>query len=182
MVKIFFIGVFRKDGSQASLIKHASDLSSFSFFQKASVDDFLKFTSKTVVERTDTNSRTSVKENIYVCHAYVRNDNTAVTVISDIEYPDKAAHSIILKVLDDFPQCNIEAFLRRFQDPKEADSIMKLQAELDDTKEILKTTITNILRRGERLDELVAKSDDLSAQSKLFYKTARKTNRCCEIF
>lgn len=57
----------------------------------------------------------------------------------------------------------------------------KLQADLDETKIILHGTITALLQRGEKLDDLVAKSDDLSAQSKVFYKTARKTNQCCHL-
>jgi len=40
-------------------------------------------------------------------------------------------------------------------------------------------TIEAVLERGEKLDDLVAKSEGLSAQSKMFYKTARKTNSCC---
>lgn len=55
----------------------------------------------------------------------------------------------------------------------------RLQADLDETKIVLVNTIQAVLQRGEKLDDLVAKSDDLSAQSKVFYKTARKTNQCC---
>lgn len=36
-----------------------------------------------------------------------------------------------------------------------------------------------VLARGEKIDDLVAKSEGLSIQSKAFYKTARKTNSCC---
>lgn len=40
-------------------------------------------------------------------------------------------------------------------------------------------TIEAVLERGEKLDDLVDKSEALSLQSKAFYKTARKTNSCC---
>ena len=56
---------------------------------------------------------------------------------------------------------------------------MKVQKELDETKVILHKTMASLLERGEKLDDLVAKSDQLSAQSKMFYKTAKKTNACC---
>jgi synaptobrevin family protein YKT6 len=78
-----------------------------------------------------------------------------------------------------FPQ--LSAHLTKYQNPQEADAITKLQSELDETKIILHNTISAILQRGEKLDDLVAKSDDLSAQSKVFYKTARKTNQCCQL-
>lgn len=182
MVKLFFIGVFKKQGDDATLMKSAADLSTFGFFQRNSADDFLKFTTKMVVSRMDVSTRTSIKEKTYICHAFVRTDNTAVVVVSDEDYPPRVAHTITLKVLEEFPQCNLEAYLKQFQDPKEADSMMRLQSELDETKIILHSTIANLLKRGEKLDDLVAKSEDLSSQSKLFYKTAKKTTRCCEIF
>lgn len=42
-------------------------------------------------------------------------------------------------------------------------------------------TIDNVLERGEKLDDLVSKSQDLSSQSKVFYKQAKKTNSCCVV-
>jgi len=35
-------------------------------------------------------------------------------------------------------------------------------------------TIESVLERGEKLDNLVERSNALSAQSKMFYKTAKK--------
>jgi hypothetical protein len=51
---------------------------------------------------------------------------------------------------------------------------MKVQAELDETKGVLHKTIESVLERGEKLDSLVERSDALSAQSKLFYRSAKK--------
>ena len=42
-------------------------------------------------------------------------------------------------------------------------------------------TIDGVLERGVKLDQLVDKSNDLSNQSKMFYKQAKKTNACCVI-
>ena len=78
-----------------------------------------------------------------------------------------------------FPQ--LAAYLAKFQNPSEADAMTKLQSELDETKIIMHDNIEKILDRGEKLDDLVAKSEGLSYQSKAFYTTARKTNSCCVI-
>ena len=37
------------------------------------------------------------------------------------------------------------------------------------------------LLSGEKLDNLVAKSDNLSASSKMFYTQAKKQNSCCVV-
>jgi len=199
MVKLFYIGVFYKQqNDKVSVLKDASDLSSFGFFQRNSVNEFMKFTSKMVVERSDVASRVSVKQQEYLCHVYVRGDRLAACLISDHEYPHRVAHTLMTKVLDDFaaqvPASNwataadnsvsflgLDVTLSKYQDPKQADAMTKLQADIDETKIILHSTITALLTRGEQLDDLVAKSDDLSAQSKVFYKTARKTNQCCHL-
>ena len=68
----------------------------------------------------------------------------------------------------DFPP--LKEYIVKYQDPQQADSIMKIQKELDETKIVLHKTIESVLERGEKIDSLVEKSDGLSAQSKMFYK------------
>ena len=65
----------------------------------------------------------------------------------------------------------LKEYLSKYQDPQQADSIMKIQKELDETKIVLHKTIESVLQRGEKIDDLVAKSDGLSSQSKMFYRT-----------
>ncbi|XP_024908664.1 synaptobrevin homolog YKT6-like [Cynoglossus semilaevis] len=134
----------------------------------------------------------------YLCHVYVRNDNLSAVVIADTEYPQRVCFTLLDKVLDEFsrqvdsinwPSGNPETInykaldihLAKYQNPKEADAMTKVQAELDETKIILHNTMESLLERGEKLDDLVAKSEHLGNQSKAFYKTARKQNSCCEI-
>ena len=74
---------------------------------------------------------------------------------------------------------DLPTLLSKYQNPTEADALTKLQMDLDETKIILHGTIESVLQRGEKLDDLVAKSEDLGLQSKTFYKTAKKTNACC---
>jgi synaptobrevin homolog YKT6 len=66
-----------------------------------------------------------------------------------------------------FPE--LKEYIVKYQDPQQADSILKIQKELDETKIVLHKTIESVLQRGEKIDDLVAKSDGLSAQSKMFY-------------
>lgn len=61
----------------------------------------------------------------------------------------------------------------------EMSNIEKVQKELDETKIVMHKTVESMLQRGEKLDDLVAKSDQLSSMSKGFYKTAKQQNSCC---
>ena len=196
MTKLFSLLILYKGESSAHVLKAAYDLTSFSFFQRGSVQEFITFTSKILTERTSITSRQSVKEAEYMCHVFVRNDSLAGVCLSDHEYPHRVAHSLISKILEDFtaqvPRAQwpvgtevqgfsgpLDVYLKKYQTPETADPLTKVQNELDETKIILHNTISAVLERGEKLDDLVAKSEGLSMQSKTFYKTAKKTNSCC---
>ena len=91
----------------------------------------------------------------YLCHVYVRADGLGAVLIADHEYPHRVAHVLLTKVVDDFavrvvPQAQwvegseaagsftgLDAMLARYQNPREADALTKVQAELDETKIIL---------------------------------------------
>lgn len=132
----------------------------------------------------------------YVGHVYARAEGVAGVVITDKEYPPRVAFSLLNKILDEFTtrfpnnqlwtpeQCSypeLQQYIVTYQDPKQGDTIMKVQRELDETKIILHKTIESVLERGEKMESLVERSDVLSSQSKMFYKTAKKQNACCVI-
>ncbi|XP_031573463.1 synaptobrevin homolog YKT6-like [Actinia tenebrosa] len=196
-MKLFALCIFHKDVN-VKLLVSAFDLQSFGYFQRSSVKEFMQFTSKILVERTRPNERATVKEQEYLCHVYVRMDSLGACLIADGEYPRRVAFTFLNKILEEFsktvpqsvwrsaahdsvefPACAEN--LEKYQNPKEADAMSKVQSELDETKIVLHSTIEAVLERGEKLDDLVEKSEGLSMQSKTFYKTAKKTNSCCSI-
>jgi len=198
-MKLFALSVLYKgSGNKVIQLCAAHELSSFGYFQKGSVKEFMDFTSKIIVERTNVAQRSSVKEQEYMCHVYVRSDSLCGVLLSDHEYPQRVSHTLLTKLLETFAEkhspdtwptardgslhcAEVETYLQKYQNPREADAMTKVQADLDETKIILHNTIEAVLDRGEKLDDLVDKSEGLSTQSKAFYKTAKKTNQCCVI-
>jgi synaptobrevin family protein YKT6 len=73
IMKIYSLAVILAppSGPSATLCQ-GSDLSSFSFYQKGSVGEFLSFFTKTVAERTGQGARQTVQENNYTAHVYNR--------------------------------------------------------------------------------------------------------------
>jgi synaptobrevin family protein YKT6 len=130
-------------------------------------------------------------------HCYNQNGLCAIAFTDD-HYPVRSAFSLLNTVLEEYhktfgerwrtaktdntqPWQYLDDALTKYQDPAEADKLLKIQRDLDETKIILHKTIDSVLSRGERLDSLVEKSSDLSAASQMFYKQAKKTNSCCTI-
>ena len=223
--KIYYLGVFECDKKPSIQIASTEDLSTFSFYQRSSVKEFLSFFSKTVAERTDNGQRQSVQENNYTAHVYRQGNYSgwlnfvfvfisiyfnlvliiAVAIVTE-EYPIRPAFSLLQKILDAVPSAvrtsnnyqgwldnvrqgssqlpspvvlpELNTLIVKYQDPKQADTIMRVQQELDETKVVMHKTIESVLERGEKLDNLVERSNALSAQSKMFYKTAKKQNSC----
>ena len=175
-MKIYSLAVILAPPSGPSAtLSQGSDLSSFSFYQRGSVGEFMSFFTKTVVERTGQGMRQSIQENNYTAHVYNRGGAeqlagqpsrtvapytidflnstfSAGVIITDHEYPVRPAFSLLAKVLDDFtakiPQSSfsnpsaisfpeINTYLQKYQDPRHADNIMRVQQELDETKIVL---------------------------------------------
>ncbi|KAL2260976.1 hypothetical protein VTK26DRAFT_4839 [Humicola hyalothermophila] len=195
-MKLYYVGVLDNTKKPALELCVAQELSEFSRFTRNEYGKFMTMISKTVAERTTPGQRQSVEEQDYVVHCYARSEGVAGVVITK-DYPHMAAHSVLSKLMDQFlsevPLATIKAatkdgdvsfpavqeYLNNFQDANQASSIARIQQELDETKIILHKAIDSVLQRGEKLDDLVAKSSDLSAQSKMFYKSAKKQNSCC---
>ncbi|EMD32426.1 hypothetical protein CERSUDRAFT_88064 [Gelatoporia subvermispora B] len=198
-MKIYALSILvAPPGKTATVLSSASDLSSFSFYQRGSVGEFMAFFARTIAERTPQGQRQSVQENNYTAHVYNRGGAEQLTavIVTDQEYPVRPAFSLLTKLLEDFtakvptssystpasisfPEIN--NYLQKYQDPRQADAIMRVQQELDETKIILHKTIESVLQRGEKINDLVDRSQALSAQSKMFYKTAKKQNSCCVV-
>lgn len=132
----------------------------------------MNFFSRTVSERTPSGQRQSVQENSYTAHVYSRqSDSLSGVIITDQEYPVRVAFSLLNKILDefttkiprttweekaqagrtqgkqvlvDYPQ--LQEYVTKYQDPKQADSIMRVQQELDETKIILVCPTPILLR------------------------------------
>lgn len=72
-MKVFSLAVvLAPPGQNATVLSSASDLSTFSFYQRGSVGEFMSFFTRTISERTPQGQRQSVQENNYTAHVYNR--------------------------------------------------------------------------------------------------------------
>ncbi|KMZ73205.1 hypothetical protein ZOSMA_150G00040 [Zostera marina] len=185
------------EGPDPLVLANATDVSHFGFFQRPAAREFILFVGRTVARRTPPSQRQSVQHQEYKVHSYNRNGLCAIAFMDD-HYPVRSAFSLLNKVIDEYHKSFGESWravqadstqpwpylteaLTKFQDPSEADKLLKIQKDLDETKITLHKTIDSVLARGEKLDSLVDKSSDLSAASQMFYKQAKKTNQCCTV-
>ena len=109
-----------------------------------------------------------MENNIGNCYCWTTKDGLSATAITDTEYPEKAAFILLNQLIMDFREHypdlgvfegvtadtkvkydEIEIFLKKWQDPTEADKLMKIEKELLEVKEIIHKNLNDLLRKGE---------------------------------
>ena len=151
-MKVLCIAVCRQ-GSPSKILSIEHNLETFSYFQRGSVQEAMNFFVQTVVERTPKGQRATVQENSmelilfldYTGHVYVRMDGLASAIVTDAEYPQRVAFSILGKILDEFgakypnPSSNgsttfiypqLRDHLTKAQDPQSSDPFMRVSTLL----------------------------------------------------
>ncbi|KAI0021161.1 Longin-like domain-containing protein [Xylariomycetidae sp. FL0641] len=199
-MKLYYLGVLNNMAKPAVQLCAEHDLSEFSYFTRGEYLRGMIFSSKTVAERTRPGQRNNIEEKGvgYMVHSLGHASGVAVVAITK-EYGTLAAQAVLSQVLDAFLLLVVQPasspppmkednavafpllrdFFRKFQDPHQASQIEAMQRELHETTAVLHKTIGQLLERGEKLEDLAAKSSDLSAASKVFLKSAKSKNNCC---
>ena len=198
-MKILSIHVFSLYQNSPIILSSAFSLSFISIFQRGTLKEFLNFHSRLVIKRVSQDNYSQVQLEKGICYAMSTSDKIGATIICDEEYPKRVAFEFLLTIIDNFKiflkekkidlnlytvdtdvkYSFIKNEIEEWQDPSKKDSIMKLQDELNNTMDIMKKNLEELLKREENLESLVIKSKDLSDSSKNFYIYAKKTNKCC---
>ncbi|KAJ4305313.1 palmitoyltransferase [Kalmusia sp. IMI 367209] len=199
-MKVLYMGVWRTtDKTNPIELSNQRELSSFNRFTRGSITEFLNFFVELAAKKTPAGARLAIKEDKledYLIHTYDNARGLCGIVVTNKEYPEFVITGVLKKLCDEFstkhsqsavasasanslPYPELKDYITQYQNPQEADKILKIQHELDATKQVLHQTMESMLERGEKMDQLVAKSNDLSSSSKMFYTQAKKQNSCC---
>lgn len=115
-----------------------------------------------------------------------RNKSHRSVIITDNVYPSNVAQRLLYKISTtnvdtmniEVAQTDLKTIFIAYSNPN-VDSLYKIKCELEDTKKVLHSNIEKLFERGDKLDDLIERSDRLSTVTKTFYKKAKKTNRWC---
>jgi synaptobrevin family protein YKT6 len=179
-MKIYSIIVFQKKEGILEISNSAYDVSDISFFKRGGIKEFLNFFSKTIATNTQSFQRLCVPEKEYLMYSTNSGDLT-VSIITDKDYSQRVIFNLSDKVIQDkrIGVLNLDQIIEKYQNPSDVDNILKIQKDIKITKCVMVDNIDKALARGERIDDLIARSDDLSQASKDFYKSADKLNSSC---
>lgn len=136
-----------------------------SYFTKSSVLEHLTFGARTVIQRTAAGTRQSVnlteKAANHVVHTYVRNDGLSGVIVTQKDYSERVAYSLLNKTMSDWDAVNLDSSWKKsssdaqkdqapdtmkkdillYQKPAEADKLLQIQKHLISIKEIMHKNI-----------------------------------------
>lgn len=203
-MRIVSMHVLLKQGEQVIFLKSSYELGFISFLKRGYAKQTLNFGARTCISKISKTQTVKVElsemENSLL-YAHVDNLGISVVVITDFDYPEMAAKKVIIQALNsfrnrfsfdqieslkgdqnlNFPE--LDQLIQKFQDPKEADKLLKIESDLDEIQNMLTKTMSDLLDRGESLDDLMKKSEDISSTAYIFYDKSKEANKkCCSIY
>lgn len=167
------------------LIYSNYNLADFLFLYRSTIKDNIEIIASELVKRNDgknlykiNESRNGIDLTIY-CSTY----DKFYIIITNPEYPQTTAFELIksLRGLDEFNSEEVDKLFVSYQKPLEVDKVLRVKTELDETKLVMMDSINKLLDRGERIEDLIDKTNQLSENSSVFKVKARELNSCCII-
>lgn len=168
--------------------------------QKKAFKDMCKFLGRTMPSATQPSTRSSFTHEEYVVHVYHRSDGIVCTAITDAEYPSRILFPLLRRTLEIFCEKfgetwkspslkkdklfkfrEMDEMIVDYQEPTRYDAIARAMESTERTIQTLTQTIQQVMVRGETIDRLAAKSEDMSRAAAVFYKDSKKVKRCCVI-
>eukprot|EP00929_Paragymnodinium_shiwhaense_P050366 TRINITY_DN25351_c0_g1_i1.p2 TRINITY_DN25351_c0_g1~~TRINITY_DN25351_c0_g1_i1.p2 ORF type:complete len:203 (+),score=60.41 TRINITY_DN25351_c0_g1_i1:81-689(+) len=199
-MKLLSLIVYKWNEENSVELFSCYELSQFSFFHKGPVKEHIKFHARLCASRTPLGKRQVVEfeQNLGRCHTWTHPQGISAAVLVQGEYPARVACGLLAEAIRTFLEGQegkweaaaqdvdmkvpeLETLFTKFQNPAEADKLMKIEKDLEEVKENVMSSMDELLKRGESLDALMQKSKDLSATSVAFHRQAKKNNQCCKM-
>mmetsp|Transcript_12488 Transcript_12488/g.18679 ORF Transcript_12488/g.18679 Transcript_12488/m.18679 type:complete len:209 (-) Transcript_12488:47-673(-) len=181
------------------------DVSFIGYFTQGMAKEAIMFVSRQIAERSKVGMsafKEKANNETYSISSVKKTNGLVGVVITDTEYPLRVCvevNKIILREYEDkynlkweddkyaSDHCleNTEALkatLKKYANPEEADDIMKIKDNLNETKKIMHESLNSLYEKEESLQELAKQSSDLSYWSKTLLDQSEGLNdSCCVI-
>ena len=153
-MRLIAIHIYQWQSESAKLLCSEMQLNDLWFYQRGIAKDLINFNSRTIAGRIPKGSKASItlENDVGKCHCWVTQDGIAATAMTDNEYDERAAYTLLNKIILDFREQHqssgildtplsadkavkfpaMEVYLRDWQNPTEADKLLKIEKELQE--------------------------------------------------
>jgi synaptobrevin family protein YKT6 len=170
--------------------------------------EVINFSTRLAVKCTEPGVKQTIKINDldFVAHTLTVNCSgiiLGVSMVTDTTYPKSAAYKALMSasnmyikyvgidanksknkigkdvVGDDLQYDWLDNLLDKCKNPMEYDKITQINMTLKEVTDIMTRNIEEVIKRGDKLEDLIKKSNELSEDSKKFTDNAKKLNSWC---
>lgn len=119
-MRLVSISLFKWQEENPILISNEQDLSMLWFYQRGMAQEHINFNTRLICSRTAPGTKASItlEKDIGVCYCWTANDKLAATVITDKEYPEKAAFIMLGKIMQEWRNLYAQEFETYTKDVK----------------------------------------------------------------
>jgi hypothetical protein len=191
-IRVYAIVFF--DPQSMQTLTHKIYENELRWFERTLIKEFVSFSSDELISKIDLHFENSPSLNKEFAIPFGNNDFTVFITLSEVckmmmgcalmvsgSIESRMPHLASMKLINNYAQYGDEGI------PKEATKIVAffktdiLKDDLERTKQVLKRSISSVLKRGEKIEDLIEKTETLSMSSKIFFERSRNLNRCCWI-
>lgn len=156
------------------------NLGKFSYFTRGSIKELIKHFAIEICKAVQTQEYQEFNQNFddkKTVWFYVKvRKGYLYMIVSDVEYPRKVGYMLLNDMREE--RVSYKELQEEYEDVDKKDLYGCVNKELDETKVVLIKTVQELIGRGEKLDDLVYKADNLSTQTKALFEMSKKQNRC----
>lgn len=193
------------------LLCKVASLKQYPFFRRSSIEEFCTFLCREMLRKTPRGVFHCIRDSEYhldlsLAEAgfppYIRSElhdyqiqvytptvtpynNLSIVFITSLNYPSAPLLRLYKSILVEFKEkgkgFSLQHRIDECQNPRNIDKFAEIQDDIEEVKKIMVKNIDATLLRGEKIEDLLEKTNDVSAASKLFMKKSKKLNRwlCC---
>ena len=183
---------------EGSILAYVVDFPKKFVMHKKTIEETCRFLAKTLAVYCQPASMTSAEHEGMLINVLHRADHLVCAVFTDVDDPKRVSYALCARATEHFAGKygtrwtnaakdsqiefkELKGIVKEFQNPSAHDNIARAIEATNATTEVITQTLSRIIIRGETLQDIVEKTEELSAKAKIFYKESKK-KKCCEIF
>lgn len=169
-MRVYLVGRSSPEGDEFEV-----DLSSFNYFRRGVAERLLEHGARLVLLAGAHHDFTEVIDLDDTGYSAFRMENAVI--VADERYPRHVACALAKRINEGEPLCDV---LRDGKNP--SDALTQCQDGSAETLDVAYTTMDKLIQRGNRIDDLVAKTEELHQHALRFKTSAKKYHgSCCTI-
>jgi len=173
--------IYKLDTINSKILIEKYNLEDYNIFTRNTIKNVMRVLVREVSEQSRETAKAVVvteklNDTSTVQIFTIRKQNARVVAITDKDYNIRVGIQLINEA---FKEPNYDKLIKEYKVWKNKDRLTQLEDQLAQSNVIMANGLAEILERGETISELVDKSENLSMQTKMLFRTAKKKNSCC---